>query len=247
MTQTMNVEKLLLEQERIQAIDLIKGIDIVFMVLFNYSVTLDYFRLIPIPSNYLYRYIFPISIASIFIFMSGVTSYISYEKHKEKLTRKYFTRGIKLLFFATLITLFSSVFVPQYTIFFGILHFFAVSSFLIPFFIKYNKLNLIAGVSIILSGVYLQQQTFNFSYLSWLGFIPETLSTFDYFPLIPWFGVMLLGVYYGRYIIEKTVNIRFKGKNSSIFTFLGKHSLTVYLVHQPALILLLIAFGYEGI
>jgi uncharacterized membrane protein len=242
---TMNIEKHLFEQERIQVIDLIKGIDIVFMVLFNYSVTLDYFRLIPKPSNYLYQYILPISIASIFIFMSGVTSYISYEKHMEKLTRKYFIRGIKLLFFATLITLFSYVFVPQYTIFFGILHFFAVSSFLIPFFIKYNKLNLIAGLSIILSGVYLWQLTFNFSYLFWLGFIPENLSTFDYFPLIPWFGVILLGVYYGKYIIKKTANIRFKGEISSIFTFLGKHSLTVYLVHQPALILLLIAFGFK--
>ena len=241
----MNVKKPLLKQERIQAIDLIKGIDIVFMVLFNYSVTLDYFRLIPIPSHYLYRYILPISIASIFIFMSGVTSYINYEKHKEKLTRKYFIRWIKLLFFAALITLFSYVFVPQYTIFFGILHFFAVSSFLIPFFIKYNKLNLIAGLSIILSGVYLQQQTFNFSYLSWLGFVPETISTFDYFPLIPWFGVILLGVYYGKYIIEKTVKIRFKRKISNIFTFLCKHSLTVYLFHQPVLILLLIAFGFK--
>jgi len=240
----MIVEKPL-EQERIQSIDLIKGIDIFFMVLFNYSVTLDYFRLIPIPSNYLYRYIFPISIASIFIFMSGVTSYISYERHKEKLTRKYFIRGIKLLFFAALITLFSYVFVPQYAIFFGILHFFAISSFLIPFFIKYNKLNMIAGLSIILSGVYLQQQTFSFSYLSWLGFVPEKLSTFDYFPLIPWFGVILFGVYYGRYIIKKTANIRFRGKISSIFTFLGKHSLTVYLVHQPALILLLTALGFK--
>ena len=234
-----------MEQERIQAIDFIKGIDIVFMVLFNYSVTLDYFMLISIPSNYLYRYVLPISIASIFIFMSGVTSYISYEKHMEKLTRKYFIRGIKLLFFAALITLFSYVFVPQYTIFFGILHFFAVSSFLIPFFIKYNKLNLIAGLSIILSGIYLQQQTFNFSYLSWLGFFPENLSTFDYFPLIPWFGVILLGIYYGRYIIEKTANIRFKRKIFRIFTFLGKHSLTVYLFHQPVLILLLIAFGFK--
>ncbi|TRZ87586.1 MAG: DUF1624 domain-containing protein [Methanosarcinales archaeon] len=242
---TMNIEKPLLEQERIQTIDLIKGIDIVFMVLFNYSVTLDYFRLIPKPSNYLYQYILPFSIASIFIFMSGVTSYISYERNKEKLTRKYFIRGINLLFFASLITLFSYVFVPQYTIFFGILHFFAVSSFLIPFFIKFNKLNLIAGLSIILSGVYLQQQTFNFSYLFWLGFVPENLSTFDYFPLIPWFGVILLGVYYGRYIIEKTANIMFKRKIPSIFTFLGKHSLTVYLFHQPALILLLIVLGFK--
>ena len=98
---------------------------------------------------------------------------------------------------------------------------------------------------IILSGVYLQQQTFNFSYLFWLGFVPENLSTFDYFPLIQWFGVILLGVYYGRHIIEKTANIKFQRTFSNLFTFLGKHSLIVYLIHQPALILLLIAFGFK--
>lgn len=233
------------EPDRIQAIDFIKGIDIVLMVLYNYSITLDYFNVIRIPSDYLYRYLLPVSIASIFIFMSGVTAYISYEKNKSNLTRKYFLRGIKLLLFALLITIFTYIFVPQRTIYFGILHFFAFTSFLIPFFIKYNKLNLVAGLSIILSGVYFQQRTFNFSYLFWLGIIPENLSTFDYFPLIPFLGVILVGIYYGRYVVEKTSNIKSGNRFSNVFTFLGKHSLTVYLIHQPVLILLLIASGFR--
>jgi len=235
----------ILNKDRIQAIDFIKGIDIVFMVLFNYSITLDYFNLIQIPSDYLYRYMLPISIASIFIFMSGISAHLSFEKHKEKLTQRYFIRGMKLLFFAILITLFTYVFVPGKTIYFGILHFFAVASFIIPVFIKYTRLNLIAGLSIILSGVHLQQQTFNFSYLLWLGFVPENFSTFDYFPLIPWLGVILLGVYFSRYIVVKTANIKFNSGFSSVLKFLGKHSLTVYLIHQPLLIMLLIVFGFK--
>jgi uncharacterized membrane protein len=231
--------------DRIQVIDFIKGIDIILMVLFNYSITLDYFKLIEIPSGYLYHYILPISIASIFIFISGVTSYVSYEKHKEKLTRKYFIRGMKLLFFAFLITLFTYVFVRPNTIFFGILHFFAVTSFLIPIFIKYHKLNLLAGFAIILSGVYLQQQTFTYPYLFWIGFVPENFSTFDYFPLIPWLGVILLGIYYSDYIVKKTADIKFTGGFSKIFMFLGKHSLFIYLIHQPVLILLLIVSGFK--
>ena len=234
-----------LEQDRIQAIDFVKGIDIIFMVLFNYSITLDYFNLIIIPSNYLYRYILPVSIASVFIFISGVSAYVSYQKQKENVTRKYLIRGMKLLFYAILITLFTYVFVRRNTIFFGILHFFAVTSFLMPIFIKYNKLNLIGGLSLILSGVFLQQQTFRFSYLLWLGFVPENFSTFDYFPIIPWMGVILLGVYYGRYIVEKTEKIKFNSNFSNIFKFLGKHSLTVYLIHQPLLILFLIVFGFK--
>lgn len=239
------VKNPLLEQDRILAIDFIKGIDIVFMVLFNYSITLDYFNLVEIPSSYLYHSILPISIASIFIFMSGVAAYVSYEKHKDTFTRKYFIRGMKLLFFALLITLFTYVFVSPNTIFFGILHFFAVTSFLIPIFMKYNKLNLIAGLSIIISGIYLQQQTFNFSYLFWLGFVPKNFTTFDYFPMIPWLGVMLLGVCYGRYVVAKTADITFVGRFSSAFIFLGKNSLTVYLIHQPILVLLLITFGFK--
>ncbi|KCZ73626.1 putative membrane protein [Candidatus Methanoperedens nitroreducens] len=234
---------LLKDGERIQAIDLIRGVDIILMVLFNYSVTLSYFGLIYLSSSYLYWFIFPRSIASIFIFLSGVVAYISYEKSKN-FNKRYFVRGLKLLLFAFLITLFTYILVPERTIYFGILHFFAVSSFLVPFFIKYSKLNLIAGVSIILSGLYLQRTEFDFPYLLWLGLIPENFSTFDYFPLIPWLGVLLLGAYSGKYITRRA-NRRFKSKLAGIFISLGKNSLTVYLIHQPVLVFLLIIMGFK--
>lgn len=232
-----------LKHERIQTIDFIRGIDIVLMVLFNYSVTLSYFRLISIPSNFLYWSVFPMSIASIFIFLSGVAAFASFKNRNENFRKKYFMRGGKLLIFALFVTIFTFIFVPDMTIYFGILHFFAVSSFLVPFFIKYDKLNLIGGLFITLLGFYLQQTEFNFSYLFWLGFIPESFSTFDYFPLIPWLGVLMLGVYFGKSVVKKTDSIKFKIKLASTFMFLGKNSLTVYMIHQPVLIFLLIATG----
>lgn len=231
--------------ERIQTIDLIRGVDIILMVLFNYSVTLSYFRLLYIQSSFLYWFIFPRAIASIFIFLSGVVAYTSYENHRGNFNKKYFKRGLILLIFATFITLSTYIFVPEGTIFFGILHFFAVSSFLVPFFIKYNKLNLIIGLLITLFGSYLQLTEFNFSYLFWLGFIPKDLFTFDYFPLMPWLGVLLLGIYYGKYITRKTANTKFKSKLGSIFIFLGKKSFIIYLIHQPLLILFLIVWGFK--
>lgn len=234
-----------LKYERIQAIDLVRGVDILLMVLFNYSVTLSYFGMIQAQPNFLYWRIFPISIASIFIFLSGATAYISFENHKEGFGKRYFSRGLKLLVFAAFITLFTSIFVPSGTIYFGILHFFTASSFLVPLFIKYNRLSLVAGLSIAASGFYLQQTDFNFPYLFWLGFIPRGFSTFDYFPLIPWLGVLLLGVSSGKYIAGRTANMRFENKLASKFIFLGKNSLTVYLVHQPVLIIILLALGFE--
>lgn len=235
----------LLTHERIQAIDLIRGVDIILMVLFNYSVTLSYFGIIQAQPNFLYWRIFPISIASIFILLSGAAARISFENHKEGFGKRYFTRGLKLLIFATFVTLFTSIFVPEGTIYFGVLHFFAASSFLVPLFIKYNRLSLVAGLSIVAAGFYLQQTEFNFSYLFWLGFIPRGFSTFDYFPLIPWLGVLLLGVYFGKSIAGKTADIKFNNRLAGKFMILGKNSLTVYLVHQPILIILLIVTGFK--
>ncbi len=231
--------------ERLQAVDLIRGIDIVLMVMFNYSVTLSYFKLISMPSNFLYWFIFPRSIASIFIFLSGAAACISFEKNKDKFNSRYYIRGAKLSIFAISITFLTYIFVPSETIIFGILHFFAVSSFLMPFFIRYNRLNMVSGLLVIILGFYLQLNTFDFQYLFWLGFEPSSFSTFDYFPLIPWLGVLLLGIYSGKYIVKRTASIRFKSRLVSVFTFLGKNSLAVYLIHQPVLILPLLIAGFH--
>jgi uncharacterized membrane protein len=234
-----------LPEDRLDIIDLVKGIDIILMVLFNYSVTLNYFGFLHLPSDLFYQKILPMSIASVFIFMSGVSAYVSYQKDNENFSKKYFTRGLKLLFFAFLITLFTYIFVPQKTVFFGIIHFFAVSSFLIPFFIKRINLNMIASISIILAGFYLQQIEFSFSYLFWLGFVPENLSTFDYFPLIPWLGVLLLGTLSWKLIVGNTSKIEFRSRIYRGFVYMGKHSLTIYLFHQPVLVILLMALGLQ--
>lgn len=231
--------------ERIQTIDIIRGVDIVLMILFNYSVTLDYFRIINMLPGFFYSFVFPRAIASVFIFISGAAAYVSFEKSKENFGKKYYIRGVKLIFFAILITLFTYIFVPARAVYFGILHFFAISSFLVPFFIKYNKLNLVAGLLIALPGFYLQLTEFDFSYLLWLGFTPENFSTFDYFPLIPWLGVLMLGIYSGKCIIKRTVNIKFKSRFAAVFMFLGKNSLAIYLIHQPVLVLLLMALGFN--
>ena len=230
-------------KERIQAIDLVRGVAVTLMILFNYSFTLSYFGLVQIAPNFLYWFVFPRLIASVFVFLSGTAAYLSFVNRMENFASRYFRRGLKLLIFAGSITLFTYIFVPEGTIVFGILHFFAASSFLVPFLVRYDKPNLIFGLLIILLGFYLQPREFDFSYLLWLGFVPENFFTFDYFPLIPWLGVLMLGAYLGEYVARKTTAIEFSGRLADIFMFLGKNSLTIYLLHQPALVLLLSILG----
>lgn len=231
--------------KRIFAIDFIRGFAIILMILFNYSVTLTYFHVVNLPNSFLYWFVLPRIIGGIFIFISGVASYVAYQNFKSRFSERYFRRGLKLLIFAALITIFSYVFVPQETILFGILHFFAFTSFLLPLLIKFNKRNLILGIVLVTFGIYLQLTSFNFSYFLWLGFMPNNFSTFDYFPLLPWIGLLMLGIYFGGQVAQKTSKFTLKNIFGRMFTFLGKHSLTIYLLHQPLLILLLFILGYR--
>ena len=64
--------------------------------------------------------------------------------------------------------------------------------------------------------------------------------TIDYFPLIPWFGVTLLGLTLGE-LLYKENKRRFhfpdlsKYKPVTMISWMGKHSLAIYLIHQPVI------------
>ncbi|NIM47536.1 MAG: DUF1624 domain-containing protein, partial [Candidatus Aenigmarchaeota archaeon] len=94
--------------------------------------------------------------------------------------------------------------------------------------------------------------SFDFSWLLWLGFTPKNYYTFDYFPILPWFGITLLGIYFGN-LLYKNGKRRFKIKDVSnvsivkFLTFLGRKSLIIYLVHQPLLVIFLLILGFKVI
>lgn len=76
-----------------------------------------------------------------------------------------------------------------------------------------------------------------------LGFHQQNLwrYTVDYFPLFPWFGVVLFGVGLGA-ILYKDGKRQFKFPDLSrylpvrVVSAIGRRSLLVYLVHQPILV-----------
>jgi uncharacterized membrane protein len=110
-------------------------------------------------------------------------------------------------------------------------------------------MNLFLGFSIITVGVYMRIVALS-SESPWLlpfGVVPENLVMPDYRPLLPWFGVVLLGVFAGNVVYGG-------GKRPALFAGkapvaarplppLGRNSLFIYLIHQPILGALLAAFG----
>ena len=71
---------------------------------------------------------------------------------------------------------------------------------------------------------------------AYLGFPAPDFHSTDYFALIPWMGLFLAGYFLYRIFHAKGWDVRLfaKGRIPGL-TFLGKHSLLVYLLHQPVL------------
>ncbi|MFH1750760.1 MAG: heparan-alpha-glucosaminide N-acetyltransferase [Candidatus Micrarchaeota archaeon] len=240
---------------RFWQIDFARGIAVILMVAYNWLFALVYLERANFPIHDVPYWLLARLIAFSFVFLAGISLSISYARSRKKLNaqalnRKYLLRGLKIFGMGLLITLATYLYEPSATIWFGVLHLIGVSILLaIPMMglKRKGKAFGIAALAIGL-GVILQQSTFDFPYLLWLGLWPTGWNTFDYFPLLPWFGFFLLGIIsWKKYFIGRAGNARpvFNQKSLKVppltapIAFLGRHSLFVYLVHQPILLLML--------
>ncbi|MCX6818607.1 MAG: heparan-alpha-glucosaminide N-acetyltransferase domain-containing protein, partial [Candidatus Aenigmarchaeota archaeon] len=68
-----------------------------------------------------------------------------------------------------------------------------------------------------------------------------------YFPILPWFGVILIGIFFGNKLYpnaKRSFNIidLSKFRIIKLLSFLGRHSLFIYLLHQPVIIIIVNIF-----
>lgn len=92
------------------------------------------------------------------------------------------------------------------------------------------------GLAMTIAGWYLRTQAFPFWLLTPLGFAPYGFTSSDYFPLLPNFGYFLLGAVVGKraYAGRQSLFPR-EPPPLGLFRWLGRHSLMIYLLHQPVL------------
>jgi uncharacterized membrane protein len=67
--------------------------------------------------------------------------------------------------------------------------------------------------------------------------------SYDYFPLFPWLFVFLFGTWLGYYVKENRFPAWFYKARIPVLSFIGKHSLVVYIIHQPILYGLVLLLG----
>lgn len=247
--------------QRFWEIDFLRGTAVVLMIIFHFLFDLYYFGIYPLDVISGFLWYLPRFIAGIFIFLVGISLYLSYSRvlNVDKQVKgkvflyKYLKRGVWIFSLGLVITLITWILLPAGFIIFGILHFIGLAIMfgypLLKFNENYKFLNLITGILIVIIGFYLNNLTFNFTWLLWLGFVPQNLYTLDYFPIFPWLGVVCIGIFTGS-VLYADYNRRFSIPDLSkylpvnLFTILGKHSLPIYFIHQPILIGFLYYLGY---
>ena len=212
-------------------LDALRGFAIILMVLFHFFYDLTLFDLASIPiyqdAGWIaFRYI----IVSLFLGTVGASLYLHTQRGIN--WHSYWRRLIIVIISAGTITLITFFTLKEKYIFFGILHLIALSSLLGLFFVRFFWLNFLFGILILWVGFNFSNAFFNQTWLLWLGLRTLATGAADYTPVFPWFGTVLIGMFITRLSGEK---LFYSPKHLDQLVFLGRHSLIIYLLHQPVL------------
>ena len=235
--------------KRFWEIDLVRTVAVIIMIVFDVLYVLNYLDIhntgVPGVQYGFWWWIARVN-ASVFIFLAGVSLTISQARASKRMS-SFMLRGLKIFAWGMVITLLTWLIAPDEYVRFGILHFFGIAFILAPFFLRFRFINLILGAALMAIGIYLQVQGihFDFPWLLWLGLMPHRFWTWDYFPLLPWFGLFLVGMFYGKLLYpqgNRRFNIHeFTNPVTSALTLPGRHPLVIYLAQWPVIIGVLLA------
>jgi uncharacterized membrane protein len=244
---------------RFWEVDSLRGVAIIMMVIFHMMWDLRAFAEYYIVLHEGFWFYFQRTTATLFISLAGVSLVLSYNRakarakdgHDQGLFRKFFLRGLRIFAVGMAITVVVSV-SRIGRIDFGVLHLIGFSIMVAYPFLRYRLLNLALGAGLVVLGQYFQTLQVESLWLVWLGIEPENYYFLDYFPVVPWFGVLLIGIFVGNTLYGDYRRRFFLPDWSGFFPltllqFLGRHSLLIYVIHQPILVTGLVLTGMASI
>lgn len=235
-------------------IDALRGVAIIMMIIFHLMWDLVTYNITPDVVLYagFWKY-FQRTCANLFLTLVGVSlAVVTIQRMGDDLKslppfRPYLRRGLKIFGCGMLVTLVVWAAGVGY-VHFGVLHLIGFASIAAYPLLRQRGLNLILWAIFFIAGYFLLPVHVDFPWLLWLGLPPYNYYPNDYFPVIPYFGVVLLGIFLGNSLYGPEGR-RFLLPDISRWLpirglqWLGRHSLIIYLTHQLALFGILVALG----
>jgi uncharacterized membrane protein len=230
---------------RYPLIDALRGMAIASMFAYHFCFDLNYFGALHADFNHdLFWLAFRTAIVSLFLGLMGISLILANVRGFR--SRPYWARLGRIGTCALLVTAGSYAVFPRSFIYFGILHFIAAASVLALPFIRLHWTNLALGAAVIVLASSWRHPLFDSPWLHWFGLMTFKPVTEDYVPLVPWFGVVLLGMFVARSMLAGSSAARVaqwqpRSRVGRILALAGRHSLLIYMVHQPLFIAVLYA------
>ncbi|MDE6699542.1 MAG: DUF1624 domain-containing protein [Acetatifactor sp.] len=247
---------------RLILLDEIRGLTLISMILYHFLWDLVYIAGFSIPWYHgTGAYIWQQSICRTFIFLSGFCWSLGRHPLKRGLT-VWLSGGlvtlVTLVFLPEnrvvfgVLTLIGSAMLLMIPVdrllgrlksFPGIVFLMGLSYFLFLLFLPAMNgrmadfVGLFAGRGIMHGGPLLPRGLYRGWFSAWLGFPAADFYSTDYFPLLPWFFLFLTGYLFHRLCAsQELLRAAFLRKNHlPPAAFIGRHSLLIYLLHQPVL------------
>ena len=225
------------KSNRDQALDLMRGIAIIMMIVFHFIYDLNHFHYTNIPlsgfwlTSY-WRYL----IVFLFLNAVGISLVIAYGK---SFNLNKFIKRLALLGLAALLVSVGTYFQnPDGWVYFGILHLIWTSTLIAIFFIQLPKISLFIAALIFVFKVFLNLPDLSFLSVLLSDYLP--LSSVDFYPLFPWIAFVFTGIYLGHNPIYKKIFFM----RLPFLQLIGQHALIIYLLHQVILFSLLEAISF---
>ncbi len=183
---------------------------------------------------------------SAFLLISGISLSISYARQAEQAGARppfsgYLKRGAGLFAWGLAVSALSFLMLPAHAIVFGILNLLGASTVLAYPFLGLPALaSLASGLGIMAAGSLLADRITNPAW-QWLVSVPAAAERLDTHMLLPWFGVLLLGVAIGKLLYPQGRRaFRMPDLSGSKLVgplqWLGRYTLPVYLLHLPVVL-----------
>lgn len=226
---------------RLPLVDVARGVAIAAMVAFHFAFDLSQAGLIATDvANHPGWRLFAGAIGGSFLTLVGVSLVLA---ARDGLDRAAFLRRLAMVAGgAALVSAATLVVMPQAWIFFGILHLIAVASVLGLLVLHWPAgLLAVAAAAAFALPWLVAHPALDRPWLLFTGLSRAGVTTADFYPVLPWFGFVLVGMAVARFAVGRGLDRRLaglpaRGRLARALGGAGRHSLLIYLVHQPVLI-----------